>query len=155
MPILETIAAANAAYSVIRKCLENGREVKDMVGQVGKFLTAEEELQEAVKKKKNSPITAITGGQEGDWEEFQALERIREQRRELESWCRLYAPAGTWARWQSYQVEARKRRQEAKKAAQKAYEKRMEQIQITSGILLAVTVCVLGIYYLGVYLERW
>jgi len=129
MPILETIAAANAAYSVIRKCLENGREVKDMVGQVGKFLTAEEE--------------------------FQALERIREQRRELESWCRLYAPAGTWARWQSYQVEARKRRQEAKKAAQKAYEKRMEQIQITSGILLAVTVCVLGIYYLGVYLERW
>jgi cytochrome c-type biogenesis protein CcmH/NrfG len=142
MPILETIAAANAAYSVIRKCLENGREVKDMVGQVGKFLTAEEELQEAVKKKKNSPITAITGGQEGDWEEFQALERIREQRRELESWCRLYAPA-------------RKRRQEAKKAAQKAYEKRMEQIQITSGILLAVTVCVLGIYYLGVYLERW
>jgi cytochrome c-type biogenesis protein CcmH/NrfG len=155
MPILETIAAANAAYSVIRKCLENGREVKDMVGQVGKFLTAEEELQEAVKKKKNNPITAITGGQEGDWEEFQALERIREQRRELESWCRLYAPAGTWARWQSYQVEARKRRQEAKKAAQKAYEKRMEQIQITSGILLAVTVCVLGIYYLGVYLERW
>jgi cytochrome c-type biogenesis protein CcmH/NrfG len=155
MPILETIAAANAAYSVIRKCLENGREVKDMVGQVGKFLTAEEELQEAVKKKKNSPITAITGGQEGDWEEFQALERIREQRRELESWCRLYAPAGTWARWQSYQVEARKRRQEAKKAAQKAYEKRMEQIQIASGILLAVTVCVLGVYYLGVYLERW
>ncbi len=155
MPILETIAAANAAYSVIRKCLENGREVKDMVGQVGKFLTAEEELQEAVKKKKSNPITAITGGQEGDWEEFQALERIREQRRELESWCRLYAPAGTWARWQSYQVEARKRRQEAKKAAQKAYEKRMEQIQITSGILLAVTVCVLGIYYLGVYLERW
>ncbi len=155
MPILETIAAANAAYSVIRKCLENGREVKDMVGQVGKFLTAEEELQEAVKKKKNNPITAITGGQEGDWEEFQALERIREQRRELESWCRLYAPAGTWARWQSYQVEARKRRQEAKRAAQKAYEKRMEQIQIASGILLAVTVCVLGIYYLGVYLERW
>ena len=155
MPILETIAAANAAYSGIRKCLENGREVKDMVGQVGKFLTAEEELQEAVKKKKNSPITAITGGQEGDWEEFQALERIREQRRELESWCRLYAPAGTWARWQSYQVEARKRRQEAKKAAQKAYEKRMEQIQIASGILLAVTVCVLGVYYLGVYLERW
>ena len=155
MPILETIAAANAAYSVIRKCLENGREVKDMVGQGGKFLTAEEELQEAVKKKKSNPITAITGGQEGDWEEFQALERIREQRRELESWCRLYAPAGTWARWQSYQVEARKRRQEAKKAAQKAYEKRMEQIQIASGILLAVTVCVLGIYYLGVYLERW
>jgi hypothetical protein len=155
MAILETIAAANAAYSVIRKCLENGREVKDMVSHVGKFLTAEEELKEAVQKKKNSPLTAITGGAEGDWEEFQALERIREQRAELESWCKLYAPAGTWSRWQSYQMEARKRRQAAKKAAQLAHEKKIEQIQIASGIVLAVTVVVLGIYYLGVYMEKW
>lgn len=155
MAILETIAAANAAYSVIRKCLENGREVKDMVSHVGKFLTAEEELKEAVQKKKNSPITAITGGAEGDWEEFQALERIREQRAELESWCKLYAPAGTWGRWQSYQMEARKRRQAAKKAAQLAHEKKMEQIQIALGVVLAVTAVVLGVYSLGVYMEKW
>ena len=69
MAVLETIAAANAAYSGIKKCLENGREINGLVGQVGKFLSAEDELKEAVKRKKSSPITAITGGAEGDWEE--------------------------------------------------------------------------------------
>ena len=86
MPILETIAAANAAYSVIRTCIQNGREGADLMASVGKFLTAEEDIKKAVQKKKNSPLTAITGGEEGDWEEFQALEDIREKRRELESY---------------------------------------------------------------------
>ena len=155
MPILETIAAANAAYSVIRTCIQNGRETADLMSNVGKFLTAEEELKDAVQKKKNSPITAITGGAEGDWEEFQQLEKIKEQRKELESYIRLYGQPGQWDRWQQWQMEARKARQAAKKAADKAREERMEKIQIATGIILAITACVLGIYYLGVYLERW
>jgi len=48
MAILETIAAANAAYSVIRTCIQNGREGADLMASVGKFLTAEEELKDAV-----------------------------------------------------------------------------------------------------------
>ena len=155
MPILETIAAANAAYSVIRTCIQNGREGADLMASVGKFLTAEDELKQAVQKKKNSPITAITGGEEGDWEEFQALEQIREQRKELESYIRLYGRPGQWDRWLQWQTEARKARQAAKKAAEKAREERNEAIATAAGILVAVTVCVLAVYYLGVYLERW
>jgi thiol:disulfide interchange protein len=155
MPILETIAAANAAYSVIRTCIQNGRETADLMSNVGKFLTAEEELKDAVQKKKNSPLTAITGGAEGDWEEFQQLEKIKEQRKELESYIRLYGQPGQWDRWQQWQMEARKARQAAKKAAEKAQQERMETIQVAAGIVLAITACVLGIYYLGVYLERW
>ena len=78
MAILETIMAANAAYAVIKECISNGKETADLMSNVGKFLSAEEELKEAVQRKKNSPITAITGGSEGDWEEFQQLEKIRE-----------------------------------------------------------------------------
>ena len=155
MAILETIAAANAAYSVIRTCIQNGRETADLMSNVGKFLTAEEELKDAVQKKKSSPITAITGGAEGDWEEFQQLEKIKEQRKELESYIRLYGQPGQWDRWQQWQMEARKARQAAKKAAEKAHQERMEAIQVAAGIILAITACVLGIYYLGVYLERW
>ena len=155
MAILETIAAANAAYSVIRTCIQNGREGADLMASVGKFLTAEDELKHAVQKKKNSPLTAITGGEEGDWEEFQALEQIREQRKELESYIRLYGRPGQWDRWLQWQTEARKARQAAKKAAEKAREERNEAIATAAGILLAVAVCVIGVYYLGVYLERW
>jgi hypothetical protein len=155
MPILESIAAANAAYSVIKTALSNGKETAGLIGAVGKFLGAEEEVKDAVNRKKNSPLTAIAGGEQGDWEEFQALEDLRQKRQELESYCRLYAPPGTWDRWQQWQMEARKQRQAAKRAAEKAREERNEAIATVAGILMAVTVCVLAVYYLGVYLERW
>lgn len=155
MAILESIAAANAAYSVIRTALSNGKETATLMGSIGKFLTAEEEIKSAVDRKKNSPLTAITGGSEGDWEEFQALEDIRAKRAELESWCRLYAPSGTWDRWVSYEAKVRKERADAKKAAMKAREEKMEAIASAAGIGIAITFLFGALYYLGVYLEKW
>ena len=155
MAVLETIMAANAAYGVIKKCLENGREVKDMVGHVGKFLSAEDELKEAVKRKKNNPITAITGGAEGDWEEFQALEKIQEQRRELESWCRLYATPGTWDKWQFFQAEARKARRAAQKKKEKEREELVEMMMMCLACLFAISGAAALFYALGKYMEKW
>ena len=155
MAILESIAAANAAYSVIKTALGNGKETAGLIGAVGKFLTAEDDIKQAVQKKKNSPLTAIAGGEEGDWEEFQALENIKEKRRELESYIRLYGQPGQWDRWIQWQNEARKQRQAARKAAEKKQAELIEQLQVASGIIIALTVCVIGIYYLGVYLDRW
>ena len=155
MPILESIAAASAAYEVIKTAINQGREGAGIIGAVGKFLSAEEDIKEAVQKKKNSPLTAITGGEEGDWEEFQALEQIREQRKELESYIRLYGRAGQWDRWVQWQAEARKQRAAAKKAAALRREEMLEQIQVATGIILAITTVVVSIYYLGVYMEKW
>ena len=155
MAVLETMAAANAAYSVIKTCLENGRQVKDMVGQVGRFLSAEEELKEAVKRKKSSPISAITGGSEGDWEEFQGLEDLKEKRRELESWCRLYGPPGTWDRWQQYQAEARKARRAAQKQKEKEREEMMEAMAWSLSGLAGIGGIGALIYFLGRYMEKW
>jgi len=153
--ILETIAAANAAYSVIKKCLENGREVSGLVGQVGAFLTAEDELKEAVKRKKNSPISAITGGSEGDWEEFQALEDLQRKRKELESWCRLYGPPGTWDRWQQYQAEARKARRAAEKQRQKEREEMIETMTVIVCGFIAIGATGAAFYWLGKFMEKW
>ena len=155
MAILESIAAANAAYSVIKTALGNGKETAGLIGAVGKFLTAEEDIKAAVQKKKNSPLTAITGGEEGDWEEFQALEDIRQKRKELESYIRLYGAPGQWDRWIQWQTEARKQRQAARKAAEKAREERMELLATIAGIGMAVIIVVLCIYYLGIYMGKW
>ena len=155
MAILESIAAANAAYSVIKTALGNGKETAGLIGAVGKFLTAEEDIKAAVQKKKNSPLTAITGGEEGDWEEFQALEDIRQKRKELESYIRLYGAPGQLDRWIQWQTEARKQRQAARKAAEKAREERMELLATIAGIGIAVIVVLLCIYYLGIYMGKW
>ena len=125
------------------------------MSSVGKFLTAEDDIKQAVQKKKNSPLTAITGGDEGMWEEFQAMEQIREQRKELESYIRLYGKPGQWDRWIQWQNEARKQKQAARKAAEAARAEKIEQMQVASGIILAITAIFLGIYYLGVYMEKW
>ena len=154
MPILESIAAASAAYEVIKTAINQGREGAGLIGAVGKFLSAEEDVKEALQKKKNSPFTAIAGGEEGDWEEFQALEKLREQRKELEDYIRETRP-GQWGRWQQWQVEARKQRAAARRAAEKAREERNEMIALGAAILLAVSGSVAGIYYLGVYMEKW
>lgn len=155
MAILESIAAANAAYSVIRTALSNGKETAGLMSSIGKFLSAEEDIKSAVERKKKSPLTAITGGEQGDWEEFQALEDIRAKRAELESWCRLYAPSGTWDRWVSYEAKVRTQRAEAKKAAMKAREKLNEQIAMALAITVAFFICIAGLYYLGEYMGKW
>ena len=155
MAILESIAAANAAYSVIRTALSNGKETANLMSSIGKFLSAEEDIKSAVERKKKSPLTAITGGEEGDWEEFQALEDIRAKRAELESWCRLYAPSGTWDRWVSYEAKVRTQRAEAKKAAMKAREQRNEQIAMALAITVAFFTCIAGLYYIGEYMGKW
>ena len=155
MAILETIMAANAAYAVIKECISNGKESANLMASVGKFLSAEEEIKEAVQKRKNSPLTAITGGDEGMWEEFQHLETIREQRRELESYIRLYGKAGQWDRWIAWQAEARKQRAAARRAAEKAREERLELFTTIMAILLAALCLLTGVYYIGVYMEKW
>ena len=129
MAVLETIAAANAAYSVIKKCLENGREVSGIVSHVGKFLSAEDDLKDAVKRKKNNPITAITG--------------------------RLYGPPGTWDKWQLYQAEARKARRAAQKQKEKEREELVETLMICLGCLFAISGMVALIYAVGRYMEKW
>jgi hypothetical protein len=155
MAILESIAAANAAYSVIRTALSNGKETASLMGSIGKFLSAEEDIKSAVERKKKNPLTAITGGEQGDWEEFQALEDIRAKRAELESWCRLMAPPGTWDRWVSYEAKVRTQRAEAKKVAMKAREQRNEQIAMALAITVAFFTCIAGLYYLGEYMGKW
>ena len=128
MAILETIAAANAAYGVIKQCLSNGSEVTGLISEVGKFLQAEEELETLHKKKQNDPLANLLGKDISDWEHFQHLEDLREKRKELESFCRLYAPSGTWDRWVKYQADARIARKQARRAAERAREERIELI---------------------------
>ena len=155
MAVLETIAAANAAYSVIKTCISNGRETADLMSHVGKFLGAEHQLKEAVEKKKKSPLAAITGGEEGDWEEFQALEKMKQQRKELESYIRLYGSTGQWDRWVKWQADARVARRKAAIAAEKARRERNEMMAALIGMFTVFGGFVGAIWWIGDRLGKW
>ena len=155
MAILETVMAANAAYGVIRQCLQNGKEVTGLVSEVGKFLHAEETLQEEYKKRQNNPFAKALGKDINDWEHFQHIEEMARKRKELESWCKLYGPPGTWDRWVKFQADARIARKEARRLAEKQREERIELIVTICCIVGGIGILAGVLWWLGRSAGKW
>ena len=76
--MLAEIAAANAAFAVIKTAIQNGREIADVANKVGEYVNATEDLRKKGEKKKRA------GG--GDLEEFMHLEKLRQQEEQLKEW---------------------------------------------------------------------
>ena len=74
--MLAELAAANAAFSVLKNFVSNGKELSGCVKQISDFVFSKEELEKKASKKK-----AKGGGT--DLEEFMALEQIREKEKIL------------------------------------------------------------------------
>ena len=83
---IETIAAANAAYAVIKKFAENGRETANLAKSVGQFLQAEDDLREQVSKKKSSTWAKALGKDANDFEEFWHLSSWQKSVKSLEEY---------------------------------------------------------------------
>ena len=111
--MLAEIAAASAAYTTIKTAISQGRELVTVGKQIGQFVSAEEELKAKVEKKKNSVFSKVLGKEADDFEEFLALDNIRQQKKELESHMRLFGRSGLYDDWVAYQAQMRKQRKEA------------------------------------------
>ena len=81
--MLAELAAANAAFAVVKQAIANGRELSQFAGKIGEITNAKEDLQRKVNKKKAAHQTT-------DFEEFMALERVKEQEEELKQYM-IYA----------------------------------------------------------------
>ena len=143
--MLEYIAAANAAYAVIRKAVENGRELTSVGKQIAAFTDAKDNLQKHANKKKNSIWSNFTGKDESDLEEFMALEEIREKENELKQMMIYLGRPGLHNDYIAFCVEARKRRQEAQKEKERRWAAFVEGFQtwFLVGTLVIVGVGVL------------
>ena len=126
--MLAELAACSAAYSTIKKAVQQGRELVDVGKSIGAFVSAEEDLKAKVEKKKNSVFTKVLGKEGDDFEEFLALDKLKEQKRELESHMRLYARPGMYDDWVAYQGQMRKQRKEALRIKQKEAEELREML---------------------------
>jgi len=74
--MLMELAAANAAFSVIKRALSNGKEIFDCGKAVGDFVNAKDALAQKGNKKKNSFWSKVGGKDGNDLEEFMALEKF-------------------------------------------------------------------------------
>ena len=120
--MLAELAAANAAFGIIKNFVSNGKELSGCAKQISDFVFSKEQIEKNLKKKKAKGV----GG--GDLEEFMALEQIREKEEELKKIMIYLGRPGLWQDWQRFQAEARKSRRYAEKMAEKRKEELMEYV---------------------------
>lgn len=141
--MLAELAAANAAFAVIKQAVQNGRELADAGSAITKYVGAKEELSRRAKKKKKR------GTSNSDLEEFMALEKLKQQEEQLRETMIWSGRPGLWKDWQAFQAQARKSRRVQEALARKRREELIQAIMIFLGILIGIVgVCGLIIWAL-------
>jgi molecular chaperone GrpE (heat shock protein) len=136
--MLAELAAFNAGFAVVKQCIANGRELTDAMNAIGQMVGAKEDLKRRGEKKKKSVLSMLGGKTENDFEEFMALEKIRETEKELTSMMRLYGRPGLHDDWVRFQAEARKKRREEELAQKKQRAKNMEYFAIFIAVSMVI-----------------
>ena len=139
--MLAELAIANAAFGVIKETIANGGDIMAAGKHVFDFFDSKTQI---AKK-------ATSSG--SDSEAFFALETIKQNEKQLKEMLIYQGRAGLWDDWQTFQVEARKKREAEARAIALKKRKRIQAIKSTftviAVILLGITglVAVLGLVW--------
>ena len=127
--MLLELAAANAAFGVIKETIANGGDIMAAGQHIFKFFDSKSEIA----KKANANGS--------DSEAFFALEQIKSNEKALQEMFIYQGRAGLWDDWLSFQAEAKRKREAEARALALAKIKRKEKIWAwINGILIAVSV---------------
>jgi hypothetical protein len=138
--MIAEIAAANAAFAVIKGALANGKELHQLGSRVFDYFDNKAKIQENITKK----------GGGSDLEEFMALEQLRQQEEELRERMVYAGRPGMWTDWLKFQAQAARQRREAKDAAVREAIRRRENLeQIVEYIAIGLGVIVLAALMVG------
>jgi hypothetical protein len=133
--VLAELAAANAAFAVIKGALANGKELSALGSRVFDYFDNKAIIQEKATKK----------GGGSDLEEFMALEQLRQQEEELRERMVYAGRPGMWNDWQKFQAAAARRRREEAEAAKREKARKAERLaQLTEYIAIGMASVVLA-----------
>lgn len=139
--MLVELAAANAAFAVIKEAINNSGELVQAGKAIAEWFDAKSSLQKKVEEKPYD--------QRSDLEEFFALEQLKQQQEELKQMMIYQGRAGLWDDWLKFQADAkRKREAEARRlileeqARKEADKQALITIAVTLGGILAASVLI-------------
>ena len=149
--MLLELAAANAAFNVIKQALANGKELSDLGSKVFDYFDNKAKIQQKVNEK----------GNRSDIEEFFALEKLNAQEVELRERMIYAGRPGMWQDWQKFQAAAARRRREEKEAEIKAIRLRKEKMgRLIEYMVLGLAAVILsalivyGVYIYMMYIRK-
>lgn len=144
--MIAELAAANAAFAVLKTTIQNGKEIASAGRALGQFLSAKEDIEREATKQR------ARGNTGSDLECFLALEKIKEQEKALKEMMIYAGRPGMWKDYQKFVAEAKDGRAEAKKIAARKAAALREKIGLgLVGLFLAG--CLAGMIYLMVFLK--
>ena len=148
--MIAEIAAANAAFQVIKTAIKNSGEIASAGKAIVDYFSATHAIEEEVKKTPER--------KRSDLEEFLALEQLRKQEQELKELFIYQGRPGLWDDWQAFKVKARQQREAEERQRIKAdldrkakRKKTLENIMLTLW-MIALVFCILTIAGFGLYL---
>lgn len=152
--MIAELAAANAAFQVIKAALNNGKELSAIGGKVFDYFDNKAKIQEKATKK------AVKGGERSDMEEFMALEQLNTQETELRERMIYAGRPGLWEDWVKFQAQAARRRRENKEAEARAVllrknkiEKMVEVVVLSIASVILAVLILYGVYIYTVYIR--
>ncbi|WP_445779075.1 hypothetical protein [Shewanella sp.] len=127
--MLVELAAANAAFAVIKEAIANGGEIASYGAKLGEYFG----LKAEIAKKANTKGS--------DSEEFWALEAIRNQEEELKQMMIYQGRAGLWNDWLAFQAQKKRERDQAEKERVLAIYRRKQKVWAwINSILISISV---------------
>jgi hypothetical protein len=149
--MLAELAAANAAFAVIKGALANGKELSALGSKVFDYFDNKAKIQEKATNK----------GGGSDMEEFMALEQLKAQEEHLRESMVYAGRAGMWDDWVKFQAQAARRRREQKEAAARAVivrkakiEQLIEYIAVGIATVILAALMIYGIFIYMAYIKK-
>ena len=141
--MLAELAAANAAFGVIKSFISNGKELASCGKQISDFVLAKESIERKASKQK------AKGAYTSDLEEFMALEELKQKEEELKQIMIYVGRPGLWADWQKFQAEARKAKREQERLAKKRREEILEYTGYSIALIALLGLGGIILYFVG------
>jgi hypothetical protein len=134
--MLVELAAANAAFAVIKEAVQNSGDLMNAGQAVFQYFDSKSTIQKKYEDKAKNAKT-------NDIEEFFALEQLKKQETELREMMQWQGRAGMWTDWLEFQKQAKQKRDEARRAELRKAAKR--KASIIAGAMWTATFGLLGV----------
>lgn len=146
------LATATAAFNVLKKGFQVGRDIESMAGDLGRWMNAMSDLSEAERQAKNPPIfkkLAFKGSIEQEaMEIFAAKKKADQMREDLKNFIGFTYGKSHWDELIRMEATIRKQRQET------IYKQAERRKKFLEGVAIVVTIvifssAVIGLIWLG------
>jgi len=153
MDPVTAMATASAAFNTIKKGFAIGRDIESMASDLGRWMGALSDIEQADKEAKNPPIfKKLFAGksiEQEALEAFAAKKKAQQQRDELKQWLQFTVGSRAWDELIQMEGQIRKQRQDTLYRQRERRQKFIEWVVIGLSILTGAGLLFLLVYFIN------